>query len=457
MSSYAPPTENVAIFDTINFTSGDVTITQSQADKRYLRFPNAQGTENLQAINVNGLATFNADMVVADGGATTTIGMDNSFGLGALEIYNTANGGLTYIQNDSSTGTKVNSGFFSAQTVAFNAIGNINLQLTTGQGLSLIASGVNLNKPLTLIGSGADSLVQAAQYNIRNLGSDAVLGAIYGNSPDFIYDNNINNGGHIWATNNGAGVQSNPFSFNSTDLTIATVNPPTCAASSTIATSDDSNKLPSTAWVRDYVATVPALIPANLTPNSINIIPTTLNSPTAGINCYINNNARISWVGTGGANNTDVNAFVSSPFVFFDFNNGNTTPTLNICITYRISFTFWNSSNFGQTSCLIDFYPNRWTQGLRTGNQLYNINNKINGNGNYVYTDATFAPSGRQYWTYQQNFSGVSGPNALFIPNNGVWQLLFCIPDNSYSFQGCVEALNTTNANNTGYGVLLHF
>jgi hypothetical protein len=58
MSSYAPPTENVAIFDEINFRSGETTLTQSMADKRYLRYPNAQGTETLQDINVNGVATF---------------------------------------------------------------------------------------------------------------------------------------------------------------------------------------------------------------------------------------------------------------------------------------------------------------------------------------------------------------------------------------------------------------
>lgn len=63
MSSYGPPTEDTAIFDTIYFKQGEEFLTQNQADRRYLRFPNAQGTENLAAINVNGLATFNANIV----------------------------------------------------------------------------------------------------------------------------------------------------------------------------------------------------------------------------------------------------------------------------------------------------------------------------------------------------------------------------------------------------------
>lgn len=63
MADYNPPTEDLPIFDASVFTTGDEFITQKQADKRYLRYPNAQGTENLLAINVNGTATFNSNIV----------------------------------------------------------------------------------------------------------------------------------------------------------------------------------------------------------------------------------------------------------------------------------------------------------------------------------------------------------------------------------------------------------
>ena len=53
--------ENLPIFDKLVFLSGDEYITQNQADKRYLRYPNAQGTENLQAINVGGTSNFNEE------------------------------------------------------------------------------------------------------------------------------------------------------------------------------------------------------------------------------------------------------------------------------------------------------------------------------------------------------------------------------------------------------------
>jgi len=60
MAEYLPPSENVAIFDTLNFNDGNSPLTYNKAVKYFLRYPNAQGTENLQIVNVNGLLTANA-------------------------------------------------------------------------------------------------------------------------------------------------------------------------------------------------------------------------------------------------------------------------------------------------------------------------------------------------------------------------------------------------------------
>jgi len=74
MANYTPPTENLPIFDSSVFLNGDLPLTQNQADKRYLKFPNAQGTENLQAINVGGNATFATGTTITTNGATVNIG-----------------------------------------------------------------------------------------------------------------------------------------------------------------------------------------------------------------------------------------------------------------------------------------------------------------------------------------------------------------------------------------------
>ena len=63
MSAYNPPIRNLTIFDTLLFRDA-----QNDAfgdlDLRYLKFPNAQGTENLQGVNVSGIATFNNDLIL---------------------------------------------------------------------------------------------------------------------------------------------------------------------------------------------------------------------------------------------------------------------------------------------------------------------------------------------------------------------------------------------------------
>jgi microcystin-dependent protein len=66
MATYPPPTENLAIFDDSVFQVNNTPLTPAEGDKRYLRFPNAQGTENMETTNVNGLLTMNAGGVVAD-------------------------------------------------------------------------------------------------------------------------------------------------------------------------------------------------------------------------------------------------------------------------------------------------------------------------------------------------------------------------------------------------------
>jgi hypothetical protein len=60
MSAYAPPIENVPMFNADNFSQSVISqLTSAEADKRYLQYPIAQGTETLKDITVNGFANFN--------------------------------------------------------------------------------------------------------------------------------------------------------------------------------------------------------------------------------------------------------------------------------------------------------------------------------------------------------------------------------------------------------------
>lgn len=64
MSVNQPPNPNVATFNNLYWISADAGLTTATGDLRYLKFPVAQGTENLQTTNVNGVLTCNDDVVI---------------------------------------------------------------------------------------------------------------------------------------------------------------------------------------------------------------------------------------------------------------------------------------------------------------------------------------------------------------------------------------------------------
>ena len=118
-------------------------------------------------------------------------------------------------------------------------------------------------------------------------------------------------------------------------------------------------------------------------------------------------------------------------------------------IKFRLLFNFWNSSNFYQTNCDFIFFPTRWSW-YNPPYAIYNINNKINGNGGYTYTDATYAPYGRQYWSFNQSFNGVSGANGYIRGASNTFIMELYIPDNTYNWSGTFECLDSTYLNGAG-------
>lgn len=59
MASYPPPNQNVAIFNPLNFVSGGEGLTLDEGKKFFLQFPDAQGTENMETTNIDGVFTAN--------------------------------------------------------------------------------------------------------------------------------------------------------------------------------------------------------------------------------------------------------------------------------------------------------------------------------------------------------------------------------------------------------------
>ena len=207
MATYPPPTytEPLNIFNPIYFENDTTLLTIDYANKHYLKYPVAQGLETLQQIIVNGTATMN-----------DSVEIQTNYGSSALRSLtisdNTTNQGLDIRPNANNTN---NPSVVSGEIVV-ETLGTQNAETLTLTTTSTNYSAVKIASNSVSIGAGGNTSTPTTSVSVN--GSNGLV------------------------------------SINGIDLSFNTTNPPTCNASSTIVLSDDSNKLPSTAWVRDYVA-----------------------------------------------------------------------------------------------------------------------------------------------------------------------------------------------------------
>jgi len=79
MAYYEPPTEQLPIFNPSVFVNEDEALTLATASKYFLKYPNAQGTENLLDTNVNGVLTANSDIILNNTASFTWNNADGNY------------------------------------------------------------------------------------------------------------------------------------------------------------------------------------------------------------------------------------------------------------------------------------------------------------------------------------------------------------------------------------------
>lgn len=128
MASYLPPTETLAIFDPSVFKDAGLEgLTYDEASKYFLKYPSAQGTENLQAINVNGVATFNTNTIVNN----STLDIDG------------VSGQIRYadntVQTSAFTGAGASAGSYTSTNLTLDSNGRITAISSGSSGSGLVA------------------------------------------------------------------------------------------------------------------------------------------------------------------------------------------------------------------------------------------------------------------------------------------------------------------------------
>jgi len=209
MSSTNPPNPNVSTFNNLYWSITDIPLTQSQADRRYLKYPVAQGKETLQAVDVNGIANFNQPITM-----TSATAANRSI---SSSIYNVKNASNTSIGNITYTSNSINyqSSISNARHLFTNNTGGTDIDV-----MEITANnGVTITKSLLLGGATSlDRTISSSNYRLlSNTGVDS--GNIYLNSTNqFRYENDVNSGSHNFLTKDNLGNTTTPITINSNGL-----------------------------------------------------------------------------------------------------------------------------------------------------------------------------------------------------------------------------------------------
>jgi hypothetical protein len=129
MSAYNPPSINSAIFDSLDFKVQDIELTQGDADKRYVRYPNAQGQETFTSGIITNLVDTNLGTTNNELFTSTTTGglvlLNNAAHSGQVDISNTGSGALN-IRGDGSGTVNIAVGSTSTSQVNIGRTDGVN-------------------------------------------------------------------------------------------------------------------------------------------------------------------------------------------------------------------------------------------------------------------------------------------------------------------------------------------
>lgn len=165
MASYPPPTETLPIFDAGVFTTNDSTLTISQADARYLKFPTGQGTETIPNLVVSGTATAPTFIGALTGNADTATRATNiAGGAGGSIPYQTAVNTSALLPNGTSGQVLTSQGTTLAPVWASAGASNLSAVLTAG---NTATNSIALNNSGT--GSNVISLLPNASASVPKI------------------------------------------------------------------------------------------------------------------------------------------------------------------------------------------------------------------------------------------------------------------------------------------------
>nr|NQU90040.1 T9SS type A sorting domain-containing protein [Bacteroidota bacterium] len=147
-----------------------------------------------------------------------------------------------------------------------------------------------------------------------------------------------------------------------------------------------------------------------------------------------------------------------SPIIRLGFGNYNFWNE-NVFSTFKVSISVIYGTNFTSVytlDCYLNIYPYRLVSASQTSLTVQTNNletNAINGNTSFSYTDPTYAPNGRYFWTHGSFSTGTisSGYVQMVIPASGYWGFQIKNPNAGNS---CIISMSVKQMNRAIGGTL---
>lgn len=270
-------------------------------------------------------------------------------------------------------------GFLSAGISTMTA----NLVFSGSAILSQSGTGQNILKGTIINGQAyVQDFAGPAQFQITDLSNGTIQTFSQNNTTATWYNGGVG-GTSTFQLKDGSGVIQNVITTSTNTINFNTVNPMTSSATMP-GNTDNSTKIPTTAWVQSAISGSTGLAQRYAWGNSV--------------------------IGTGGASAFNVS------IVFPTGTSWNVNEKLTLrcrlngdwCLSSNASFPV--SSAFYDTTFDIDVFPSRLFNSTFTNNLPTNV---INNSSSYVYSDPTYAPNGRWFW--------VSNYVSQYTPDNNAY------------------------------------
>jgi hypothetical protein len=201
MAEYLPPTENLPIFDSESFKdSNNEFLTYDKANKYFLKFPNAQGTENFNTLSANEI-TAPGDLLLTPEGSVDmngkTLNMTNG------EIHNCP---LIHSKNNEDI------------VIEGKGTGKVILKTSNSNAVSVLPTKITLQKDLEVESSTTD--VKVYNVNFKDLLDGTNNSNLYQFDNEFKFQNISNSGIIDFITNDAFGDQTTVLELSSTSAIV---------------------------------------------------------------------------------------------------------------------------------------------------------------------------------------------------------------------------------------------